>query len=233
MKERVARVVVKRLKNGDVVGIGSGSTVELALRVLKERIDNEKLDISGIPTSHRTAILAAEAGVRVLSSLSRVEIDWAFDGADEVDPEFNMIKGRGGAMVNEKIVARRAKKVVVIVSEDKLVDLLGKNFPVPVEVVPEAVQLAEAGLLHLGSRKVELRSAVNKYGPEITEHNNLILDAWFDSITPDLESRIKALTGVVESGLFMSCAHEILVARKTGVWSLTKGPGGVSESLVE
>jgi len=216
MKELVAQAIAARVKNGEVIGLGSGSTVELALLEIKKRVQREGLQISGVPTSHRTAILAKEAGVTVLSPMLVQTIAWAFDGADEVDPNLDLIKGHGGAMLNEKIIASIAERFVVIITEDKQVKKLGEKFPVPVEVIPEALTLVEKELLQLGASKVVLRQAAGKYGPVITEHNNLILDASFPSISPAHESKIKCIPGVVENGLFMGYADEILVATASG-----------------
>ncbi len=233
MKTLVARALAKRIKDGQTIGLGSGSTVELAIDQIQERISREKLRISGVPTSHRVALIAAEAGINVLSPMIACNLDWAFDGADEIDNAFNMIKGRGGAMLNEKIMARRTAKLVIIVGEDKLVETLGKRHPVPVEVIPEAMPLVRKGLLGLGARDSILRNSSEKYGPLITEHNNLILDTWFDSITPELEAKIKQLTGVVESGLFIGCTDEVFVARADGVYSRTLVQGKPAEVLIE
>ena len=114
-KELVAKEIAKRFKNNEVVGIGSGSTTELALIEVGKRIKNENLTIFGVPTSARTAVIAEQNGIIVLNPLTKKEISWAFDGADEVDPAKNMIKGRGAAMLVEKIIAKSAKKFVIIV----------------------------------------------------------------------------------------------------------------------
>ena len=233
MKSLVARALAKRVQDGDVIGIGSGSTVELALEHIAERIARDKLHVLGVPTSHRTALVAEHAGIRVLSPISRTPLAWAFDGADEVDPAFRMIKGRGAAMLNEKIIARRAAEFVIIVSEEKLVDRLGKIHPVPIEVIPEAIQIVEDGLMRLGARKVVLRAAANKYGPVITEHNNFVLDVTFDEIGPDLEQQVKSISGVVESGLFFDCATEVLVSRSSGIWSQRLANGKLTEVMLE
>ncbi len=220
MKQLVADEIAKRVKNGETIGIGSGSTAELAIEAIGKRIKTEYLRIFGVPTSHRSGMLAEAAGVTVLSSVSAVCPDWAFDGADEVDPEGNLIKGNGAAMLNEKIIALRAKSLVIIVSEDKLVQKLGSKFAVPVEVIPEAVDLVKRGLEQLGASEIVLRESAGKYGPVVTEHNNLVLDARFSSIEETLEAQIKEITGVVESGLFIGYASEILVGKTDSVSSV-------------
>ena len=229
MKELLAKAIANRVKNGEIIGFGSGSTTEIAITEIGKRIAAEGLQVFAIPTSCRTAILASEVGVYVLEAAASVTIAWAFDGADEVDPEFNMIKGRGGAMLSEKIIAKRAKELVIVVTKDKLVQKLGTHHAVPVEVIPEALPLAVDGLRSLGAKDVGLRPAVNKYGPEMSEHNNLILDAHFEKITAALEQQIKSLTGVVESGLFFGFNQELLVAEGNAVISRRIKDGRIVE----
>ena len=115
MKEIVAKVFAERVSDGDCIGIGSGSTVELAVKAIGERIKSEGIKISGIPTSHYISLVAQESGIEILSAISRTKISWAFDGADEVDPQLNMIKGGGAAMLNEKIIAGRSERLVILV----------------------------------------------------------------------------------------------------------------------
>lgn len=219
MKQQVAKALAARVADGDVIGIGSGSTVELAVTAIGERVAAEGLKISGVPTSLRTAAHASEAGITILSPLTDVPISWAFDGADEVDPEFRMIKGRGAAMLNEKIIARRAQHLLIIVTEEKLVEKLGSVHPVPIECIPEARFLIERDLKALGAKEIVLRAAENKYGPVITEHNNIILDVRFEDISPELDRDIQSITGVVETGLFLGFNQELIVASKDGLSS--------------
>lgn len=232
MKSVVARALAGRVRDGELIGIGSGSTVELAIEEIGRRIRDKGLRVRAVPTSHRTALVAEEVGIEVLSPVSRAKLSWAFDGADEVDPELNLIKGRGAAMLHEKIVARRAKRLVIAITEDKLVSRLGETFSVPVEVIPDALGLVEQGLQELGASEVVLREAAKKYGPVVSEDGNFVLDARFASIRPELESKIKNLTGVVESGLFIGCTDEVLVARKTGVFSQKLKDGRVIEEKI-
>lgn len=136
--------------------------------------------------------------------------DWTFDGADEVDPEQSLIKGRGGAMFKEKLLIRNSTETYIIIDESKFVSQLGSKFPVPVEVFPTSLLYAEKELIALGARDVSLRMAKGKDGPVITENGNFILDAWFDSIESSLERDIKSITGVIESGLFIGYNVEII-----------------------
>ena len=233
LKQNVANAVAARVEDGQVIGLGSGSTVELALEALGRRVASERLRIAGVPTSLRIAQVAAQCGIEVLSPYPLLKLDWAFDGADEVDPQLNLIKGAGGAMLGEKIIARRARtKFVIVVTEDKLVSRLGEKFAVPVEVIPDAQFDAMAQLTELGAISVKPRESAAKYGPTISERGNVILDATFEcgAITNQLEHQIKQCLGVVESGLFMGYASEVLYAAETGVWCLKRESHGVSKS---
>ena len=218
MKSVVASALARRVKEGDVIGLGSGSTVEIAIDQIGQRISREGLHCSGVATSHHTALIAKKAGIQVLSSVFCPELDWAFDGADEVDSKLSLIKGRHGAMLLEKIVAKRAREYYVIVSEDKIVSQLGERFAIPVEVIPESVYFVEAELLRLGAKAIKLRQAVHTCGPIMSEHNNFILDCSFDEIDKNLELKIKSVTGVVESGLFIGLNPNVLVARSNGLF---------------
>ena len=221
MKQRVAEALAQRVQDGEVIGFGSGSTAELTIKAIGERIRKDGIRVSGVPTSIRTAMLAAQAGVQVIHPAVDIDIAWAFDGADEVDPRLRLIKGRGAAMLSEKIVAKRAKHFVVLITDEKLVDRLGSVFAVPIEVIRDGLSLVTDGLKALGAEAVELRQAEGKYGPIITEHNNCVLDARFAEVSTDLEGQINQITGVVENGLFTDFNPEVLIARADGVWSRT------------
>jgi ribose 5-phosphate isomerase A len=210
-KEEVGRRVAGNVEDGQVIGVGSGSTALVAIQAIADRIRREDLRISAICTSAEVTLACAAAGIPV-TSLLEGRPDWYFDGADEVDSARNMIKGRGGAMYMEKILMRSAAKTYILVDQSKLVSRLGEKFPVPVEVFPVALHLVERELLRLGVVDMALRPAGGKDGPVISEHGNLILDVRFREIHQSLETEIKAITGVIESGLFMGYAVELLVA---------------------
>jgi ribose 5-phosphate isomerase A len=146
-------------------------------------------------------------------------LSWGFDGADQVNNERWVIKGKGGALLQEKILAKRCKKFVIIVDESKVVPQLGVGCPIPVEVVPEALVLAEDGLRSLGATELTLRTGSGKHGPVITERGNIIIDAIFPNVESGLEREIKSLVGVVESGLFIGYASEVIVAGAQGLRS--------------
>src|SRR6202012_5942930 len=181
-----------------------GSTVFMALFAIAKRIKEEKLNVKAIPTSIEISMALTNLGIP-MTSLYEQKPDWLFDGADEVDPNKSLIKGRGGAMFKEKLLISSSPVNYIIVDESKFVDKLGSKFPVPIEVFPQALLHAEAELNKIdGLRELALRPAKGKDGPVITEAGNVILDAWFDNIPDDTELRITSITGVIESGFFFN-----------------------------
>lgn len=210
-KERVAKDIANKLKNGDIIGVGSGSTVYLALFAIADRVKKENLNIQAIPSSHEISMTCIQLGIPQTTLLER-KPDWTFDGADEVDPAKNLIKGRGGAMFKEKLLICNSSKVFIAVDESKFVERLGSKFPVPIEVFPSSLLYVEEQIKNVGAVDVKLRMAKGKDGPIISENGNFIIDAWFDSIDHKLESQIKSITGVIESGLFIGYNVEILVS---------------------
>ncbi|MDO3643583.1 MAG: ribose 5-phosphate isomerase A [Mucilaginibacter sp.] len=210
-KEKVAAKIAEKVKDGDVLGVGSGSTVFMALFAIARRVKEEGLNVKAIPTSVEISMALTNLGIP-MTSLYEHRPDWLFDGADEVDPNRSLIKGRGGAMFKEKLLISSSPVNFIIVDDSKLVDKLGSKFPVPIEVFPQALLHAEKELQKLGVRELILRPAKGKDGPVITEAGNVILDAWFDDIPADTELRIKSITGVIESGLFINYNVEIMVA---------------------
>lgn len=210
VKQQVATQVAEKVKDGDVIGIGSGSTSFLALQAIVERVKNENLDVKGIPTSKEAEINCAVLGLPT-TTLIDSRPDWGFDGADEVDAHQRLIKGRGGAMLREKLVMASAGKTYILVDQSKMVDRLGEKFSVPVEVDSRAIHLVESTLETYSSvERIEMRMAEKKDGPVITEGGHVILDVKFKEIAPDAESFIKAIPGVVETGLFSGYPVEIL-----------------------
>ena len=209
-KEAVARRIAENVKDGEVIGVGSGSTSYLAVLAIAERVRRDGLNVSAVCTSHEVTLACAAAGLPVATLLQRCP-DWAFDGADEVDPDRSLIKGRGGAMFLEKLVMRAAPKTFILVDESKMVSKLGEKFAVPVEVLPMALHVVENGLLSLGAMEITMRLAAKKDGPVITESGNFIFDVRFRDIHKSLERDIKAITGVIESGLFIGHPIEIVL----------------------
>jgi ribose 5-phosphate isomerase A len=220
MKEIVGREIAKRVKDGETLGVGTGTTVDAALAEIGRRVREEGLRVAVVPTSYQSAWKCQELGLTVMYPGYRGFLSWGFDGADQVTKERWAIKGKGGALLQEKILAARCKSFVIIVDEGKLVPRLGEGCPVPVEVIPEALVLAEAGLKKLGAIEISLRSGTGKHGPVITERGNIILDAAFNEIGESLERDIKQVVGVVDNGLFIGYASEVLVAGKAGIYSI-------------
>jgi ribose 5-phosphate isomerase A len=181
---------------------------------IAEKIKAEKLNVKAIPTSLEISMFCAKLGIP-LTTLYEHQPNWLFDGADEVDPHNWLIKGRGGAMFKEKLLIRSSPVNYIIVDDSKMVDKLGTNFPVPIEVFPQALVHVGHALKKIGANSVVIRAAKGKDGPIITENNNLVLDCRFDEMYGELEKDIKSITGVIESGLFMGYDLHILVAKNT------------------
>lgn len=201
-KEKIAVKIASMVKDGDIIGVGSGSTAYLALQKIAERIRTEQLHIRAIPTSLEIKMTCARLGIPQ-TSMFEYKPDWTFDGADEIDTNHNMIKGRGGAMFKEKLLISSSPRTYIIADSSKIVTKLGSRFPVPVEIFPEALTHVAQALESFSPEEMKLRMAKGKDGPVITENSNLILDVWFDNIPDNLENAIKSITGVIESGLFM------------------------------
>lgn len=220
MKELVAAEIAKRVKSGDVLGVGTGSTVDLAIDAIALRVKKEKLNVAVVSSSRESAVRCESAGLTVLSPFSAATISWGFDGADEVDPKLRLIKGRGAALLAEKILAKKCNHFVVIVDDSKLVKKLGEKFPVPVEIIPDAQRIVEPELKKLGAQEIKLREGSGKHGAVITERGNIILDVRFSNIDDLLEGKLKQIVGVVESGIFTNYCSEVLVASASGVKTL-------------
>lgn len=220
LKERVGAEIAKRVEDRSVLGVGTGSTVDAAIRKIGERVDAEGLVLKAVASSLESARLCEDVGITVLHSGYRARVDFGFDGADAVDRGLRAIKGKGGAMLREKILAARCSNYVLIIDESKLTDDIATKCTVPIEVIPEALDYVIAELAELGAGDIQLREAVKKHGAVITEFGNFIVDVRFAEITNAHERNVKAITGVVESGLFLSQANEALVARDDGIESI-------------
>ena len=216
MKQAVANAAVNRIQNGMILGLGSGSTAALMIEALALKIKSGEIkDIVGVTTSFQGEVLASELGIPLKSLSSISEIDLAIDGADEVDPKFQLIKGGGACHVQEKLVAALAKKFIVVVDSTKLVEKLNLDFKLPVEVLPIAWKQVQKTLIDLGAEG-DLRMAQKKAGPVVTDQGNLILDLKFRNgiDKPELlESQINNIPGVLENGLFTNLTDEVLVGK--------------------
>jgi ribose 5-phosphate isomerase A len=212
-KRIAAESAVEYIKDGMIVGLGTGSTAYWAIQKIGDRV-KEGLSIKAIATSKHTENLAKELGINLIS-FSEIElIDITIDGADEVDKELNLIKGGGGALLREKIIASASKRFIVIIDESKLVDQLGK-FPLPVEIVKFGFEIAMKQLHKLGCEP-KLRASVNK--PYITENGNYIIDCDFGNIDrpEELHNQINLIPGIVDNGLFIKMAEQVIVGYKDG-----------------
>ncbi|MBE9128388.1 MULTISPECIES: ribose-5-phosphate isomerase RpiA [unclassified Coleofasciculus] len=213
MKQEVGKAAAERVQSGMIVGLGTGSTTAYAIEYLGDRLKQGKLkDIVGIPTSFQAEVLARQYGIP-LTTLDVVDrIDIAIDGADEVDPQKNLIKGGGAAHTREKIVDSLAEQFIVVVDSSKVVERLGSTFKLPVEVMPMAYVPAMRAIEKLGGIP-ELRMGVKKAGPVVTDQGNMVIDVKFDSIDnpAELEKTINNIPGVLENGLFVGVADVILI----------------------
>ncbi|MFZ4444618.1 MAG: ribose-5-phosphate isomerase RpiA [Planktothrix agardhii] len=213
MKQYVGKAAADRVQSGTIVGLGTGSTTAYAIQYIGERLQSGELkDIKGIPTSFQATVLAKQYGIP-LTTLDEVDhIDIAIDGADEVDPSKNLIKGGGAAHTREKIVDSLAEVFIVVVDNSKLVDRLGSTFLLPVEVIPMAMTPVMKALEKLGG-KPTLRMGVKKAGPVVTDEGNLVIDVKFDLLEnpAELEKEINNIPGVLDNGLFVGVADIILV----------------------
>lgn len=214
-KELAGRAAAKLVRDGDIVGLGTGSTAYFAVVALGERVKSG-LKIVGIPTSEATAALARSLGIPLITLDEHPEIDITIDGADEVDPQLRLIKGGGGAMLREKIIASSSRKMVVIADTSKVVRTLGK-FPLPVEIIPFARVVLEKKISALGA--VTKLRAKSDGTPFITDEGHHILDCSFGKISdpPALARTLNDLPGVVEHGLFIDLAKLVIVGRGTTV----------------
>lgn len=220
LKREAAEAAVGLVQDGMVVGLGTGSTASFAVEALARR-HQQGLHFLGLPTSERTAAQAAAAGIPLTSFSTHQSIDLTIDGADEVERgTLNLIKGLGGALLREKIVAAASRRLAIIVDGTKLVNLLGTGVPVPVEVTIFGLEPTQAALEALGAT-VRLRLTPTGE-PFVTDGGNRILDCRFGPIVDPvrLEERIGRIVGVVESGLFINRADAVFVADAAGVYCL-------------
>ena len=215
LKRRVGYEAAKLVNDGDVVGLGTGSTTHFFIEKLGNRIKTEEINILGVPTSFQSFFLGRDSGIQ-MTTLEEHDVDIAVDGADEVDPELNLIKGGGAAHTLEKIVDESAALFVVIVDETKMVAKLG-NFPVPVEVIPQATRTVKQHLIEMDGLPV-LRMAERKDGPVVTDNGNFIFDVKFNIKNPKkLETELNTIPGVIENGIFSQIVDEVMVGRDNNI----------------
>jgi ribose 5-phosphate isomerase A len=208
LKRQAALAALEEIRDGMIVGLGTGSTASIFIRELGRR----GLNILGIPTSEESRRLALEVNIPLTSFYEHPEIDITVDGADEVSPELDLIKGHGGALVREKIVAHASSRVVIIVDESKLVERLGSKTLIPVEVIPFAVPRV---LIQLNDARVRERNGQ----PFVSDNGNAILDWKLKGIENPaaLEKQLKTMTGIVDSGIFAGVASCVIAAGRAGI----------------
>ena len=216
MKQIVADEAIKEVKSEMILGLGSGSTAALMIKSLADAIHSGKLrDIKGVATSFQSEVLALELDIPLLDLASVSQIDLAIDGADEVDPGFQLIKGGGACHVREKLVASKANQLLIVVDETKLVQNLNQSFPLPVEVLPNSWKQVKDVISEMNGSST-LRMATKKAGPVVTDQGNLILDVLFDEgikNPKEVEMSINNIPGVLENGLFVDLTDKVLVGK--------------------
>jgi len=223
-KERAADHAAAYVQSGMVIGLGTGATATLFVRRLAERMAQGDLtNVVGIPTSTQIEAEARRLNFPLSTLEDHPQIDLTVDGADEVDPQLNLIKGGGGALLREKIVAQASKREIIIVDEAKLSPVLGTKWHVPIEVIPFGWRTHIAYLIDLGGNVVLRQDQSGQ--PFVTDQGNYILDTHFGPIADPitLATRLKQRVGIVEHGLFINLAHEVIVGTDTGVRILTPG----------
>lgn len=210
-KRLAGEEAVKHVKEGDIVGIGSGTTVSHVIDLLGEKVKHDKISILAVPSSYQAAHQLIEKGIPLTSLDEHPSLNITIDGGDEADQSLNLIKGGGAALTREKIVGAAAKRLVIVVDSSKLSDKLG-GVPVPVEVLPFAYGFAKRKIQEMGG-KVSLRNANRKLGPVITDNGNFILDVKFERIDEPslLERELNNIPGVIENGIFAGLADTIYV----------------------
>ncbi len=222
-KKRAAIEAVKHVQNGQIIGLGSGSTAAYAVQEIGKLVRQKRWRILGVPTSHQAFLLATGCGIQVTTLDEHPRLDLAIDGADQIDPSLNMIKGMGGALAREKIVASASKQNVIVADETKLVKRLGVNHPVPVEVLPFAIATVISKIREKEGKPV-LRMGTGKVGPVVTDNGNFLLDVWMKNIDDpkELDTWLKSISGVVETGLFVGVANMVYVGTRKAVRRLEK-----------
>ena len=223
-KKRAALEAVKHVREGFVVGLGSGTTAAYAVQEIGERVRQGDLRVLGVPTSHQALMLAVSCGIPLTTLDEHPLLDLAIDGADQIDRELNLIKGMGGALTREKIVASAAKQFVIVADETKLVEKLGVNHSIPLEVLPFALPIVMVKVRELGGKPV-LREGKGKVGPVVTDNGNFVVDVDFGPVDflSELDVKLKLVPGVLETGLFVGIADVVYVGGKTGVQRLVRG----------
>jgi ribose 5-phosphate isomerase A len=221
-KRRAAKAAAQHVESGTVIGLGTGSTAKHLIQIVGAYLSTGRLtDIQGVPTSNQTSADARDAGIPLTTLDDHPELTLSIDGADLIDGDLNALKGGGGALLREKIVASASEKYILIADERKIVEKLGTGFPLPIEVLPFSVTLVADRIGKMGASVVH-RSG--QAGPVVTDNGNFILDADFGPIDDPvmLERQLKSIPGVLETGLFLGYADFAYVGTPDGVRTLQK-----------
>ena len=231
MKKAVAEAAVNEVTSNMIVGLGSGSTAAIMIKTLANKIKAGELkNIRGVPTSFQSEVLALELGIPLIDLVTVSQIDLAIDGADEVNPDYQLIKGGGACHVREKLVASKANKLLIVVDQTKLVENLNEVFPLPVEVLPSAWKQVKDFIEKMDA-KCNLRMAEKKAGPIVTDEGNLILDVLFNGGIKNprkIELLINNIPGVLENGLFIDLTDKVLVGKIVNNQTTVYSPEKVS-----
>ena len=209
-KLRLAKRIAKRVKDGDVIGFGSGSTSYIAAEEIAKRVKEEALNIIAIPTSNIIEDLCKDLGIKT-KKIGEEKIDWCFDGADEVDSHNWLIKGMGAALYREKLNIKASNENYILVDDSKFVEKLGQNHPVPIECEQTKVNEIIKELEKIGAHDIKIVESKETSGPLITDNGNVILHAWFNEIKPEYEELINKIDGVIENGLFIG--YDFIIVR--------------------
>jgi ribose 5-phosphate isomerase A len=223
-KKAVAKEAVKHVKDGCIIGLGSGTTVAYAIEEMGKLVKQKHLHLLAVPSSHQAFLLATQNCIPVTTLDEHSKLDLTIDGADQVERKtLNMIKGMGGAMTREKIVASASKENIIIIDQTKLTEKLGLNQSIPVEVLPFALALVISKLQMLKG-KPKLREGTGKVGPIVTDNGNFVLDVDFGVVrdAKKLNTQIKSIPGVIETGLFPNMATMVYVGTQGEVQKLTR-----------
>ena len=223
-KRRAAEAAAQHVESGTVIGLGTGSTAKHVIQIIGAYLSTGRLtDIQGVPTSNQTSADAKEAGIPLTTLDDHPELTLSIDGADLIDGNLNAIKGGGGALLREKIVASASKTYILIADERKIVVKLGTGFPLPMEVLPFSTSSVIRKVEMLGA-SVELRMEDEKLGPAVTDNGNYIIDADFGAIEDPhkLERGLKMIPGILETGLFLGYADIAYIGNRNGVEKLER-----------
>ena len=225
-RKRAALEAAKHVNDGFIIGLGSGNTAAHAIKEVARHVKQYELKILGVPTSSQAMFLAVKCGIPLTTLDEHPRIDLTIDGADQIDEALNLIKGMGGALAREKIVASVSKKYIIVVDETKIAERLGTNQVLPVEVMPFAASTIISKIQNMGGIPI-LRKGAAKVGAVVTDNGNYIIDANFKYISDPskLNMQLKLIPGVIETGLFLEMADIVYVGKSNSVHKMEKDSG--------